>query len=319
MEVRPKVEFSGVWENTQPSILRTVDDPGLPSGQVVNLRGASSLAVAALQAALDSGQYVIALDAINCHNRVDRAAAFEYLTQRPEHYAPAFNLISLLYSRQSEAKLFNPDGSVFASLVVADGVRQGCLSAALLHRASVAVASNKFFPNLVQVSDDTHIIAGPGRPEIYQDVIDTFLRLNQDLRGNKAHIIAADDMILPDHLRHLPRSSCKRTLGGILCAGPVHLQSVLQVSEPILEKAQKRATAIVTADTSAFIKLHLLRTCSTWYKHYAATIHRHTKNVMEAIDAIHITAVQQILVSLHIDLPPPLIIRLAFGALDSKN
>jgi len=73
-----------------------------------NRRGGSTLLGPMIQAALDEGENVIALDSSNAYNEVSRLKAFIYLMKNAHIYGDMFPLINLLYSHATPIHLYHP-------------------------------------------------------------------------------------------------------------------------------------------------------------------------------------------------------------------
>jgi hypothetical protein len=123
------------------------------SGQVYGKVGQTTLAVCAIQAALDRDQVVVSLDAVNAFPSLDRTCFMGYIQSAPQ-YSRAKALTNLLYSRQVAARWYT--STAVHHFAITSGCLQGCVSGPRYYSIGTVETSRLFDGILVQVADDIH-------------------------------------------------------------------------------------------------------------------------------------------------------------------
>lgn len=250
------------------------NDPNLEkTGFVQSLKGASGLAVKAIQSALLQGFAVVCADARNAYNEVKRLEGFTYIEKNRQFYEQLIPLLNLLYSEISESIFFDSRGNAKLQICVSSGTRQGCISANLFFTLCCLQTSTKHFPNLVQIVDDSSIICRDLNLSRFDHVCKDFAGAGLDIAGPKLKILFWGDpstLTVPSSLQHVPIINRSIKLhGGLISPPNALLQDVMNALETWFLKCSQRCKQIGELPTTNQNKVAILRNV-TWYYIYHA-------------------------------------------------
>jgi ribonuclease HI len=157
-KVRPIVMTDVIVKICWYAVLIYCVDPSLQhSTHVFGRPGACQLATTAVQAALDAGEIVVSMDAVNAYNTVCRHYTFDYLRNRPTAFSRSFRLLNAFYTTPSHAVWFH-NTVPHHSVTITTGTLQGCVSSLWFYTLATLSINIDFSRHIVQAADDIYVI-----------------------------------------------------------------------------------------------------------------------------------------------------------------
>jgi hypothetical protein len=127
-KIRPVVILDTLMKMAWHIVLEGIVDPlVIDSTQTFGRPGSCQLAIHAVQEALHDEEVVIAMDAVNAYNTLDRREAMMYLAEHQHKYSRTFALVNMMYAEASTCTWFE-DSFPLETFLVTTGTRQGCVS-----------------------------------------------------------------------------------------------------------------------------------------------------------------------------------------------
>lgn len=283
-------------------MLDIVDERVDHSGQVFNQRGQATLAVCAIQAAVDRGEYVVSLDAVNAFPTLRRESFMEYIrTNRQYSKLKAFT--NLMYANQATARFFDASGTRSFDFSVTTGCLQGCVSGPRFYSIGTIGIEFKHRGKLVMVADDTYVI-GEDSLRTAEQVIQDFALIGQKLDGPKMKIIMNQARYMTK--THLPEtlkpaaivtSHAIEVLGGFINLQGRPNQDVNGCPElkEKLVQLEKRCEKILALPMTLQCKMLVLRFMSRSMIYKAQTyFHPNATQFFKKVDGIFLNAVAKL-------------------------
>lgn len=188
-KIRSIMITDGLVKMTWQILFLNIKDAKLErSGQVFTQKGQTTLAVCAIQSALEMGRKVVSLDAVNAFPTLKRES-FMIPIAKTSGYAKVRAFTNLMYSKKAKARFFSPDGGTAYEYEVTTGCLQGCVSGPRLYSIGTVDIALKYHGSVVMVADDTYII-GKDAIEMASAIIQDFATIGQKLDGPKMKVIS---------------------------------------------------------------------------------------------------------------------------------
>jgi ribonuclease HI len=281
--------------------LHDVVDPALAtSTHVFGKRGACQLVATAVQAALDSGETVAALDATNAFNTLCRHEAFAYIARNRHQFHRAFHLLNATYARATKATWFY--GSSSFSIDISAGTIQGCSSSLWFYTCGTMDANLKIntdangthAPVIAQAADDVYIIRN-ALANITR-VIETYKTgPQQHLDGPKMRFLSPTPLQLPERYRHVPVvTTPTRVLGAVIAP---NRQLHAAAAEPIAEIKAKLFTKyskIASLPTSTQTKWLVLLNITMHATYYMEACAIGSREIAAYVDELQLKTFSQL-------------------------
>lgn len=157
------------------------------STQVFAKSGSCSIAAHILHHCTENGIPVVALDAKNAFNTLDRKVAFEYVRAKPQIYKQAYNILNAAYTSPSVV-FWRVAGRPPLSLKITTGTMQGCVSGMWFYMRGTLPLNIKRRSHLLQAADDMFVIGEEGMRSI-NEVHDDLKGINQCLEVSKCRYV----------------------------------------------------------------------------------------------------------------------------------
>jgi ribonuclease HI len=299
-KLRPIVMTDTISKVLWYGVLTTVTDPNAAkSTHVFGKPGACQLAVCAVQAALDAGEVVIAMDAKNAFNTVNRATAYDYINKHRHSMGRAFRLINTYYSQPVVATWFDK-GAAVHSINITTGTIQGCASSLWFYTMATMAVNLQFSSNIVQAADDVYIFrnALSIAPRIIQEFADG---PHQDITGPKTRILCAsakrDSLNIPTCLQHAQlQTSPTRILGALVQPDRQLAQQEEQCAalNNIINKLERKYAALNTLTASKQVKWLTLLNITMHGCYYLEASSIGARRISTTLDQLQIDAFNNI-------------------------
>ena len=171
-------------------LYRCIDPNGNNTSHVFGKPGACQLATAVVQAALDKGEVVVCMDAVNAYNTVSRHHTFAYIAHYRTPFTPCLRLLNAFYCSPTTARWFHNTLPVL-SIEITSGTLQGCVSSLWFYTLATTRANMGFSRQLVQAADDIYIVRDALR--IVDSVVVTYREgPAQEVNGPKTTILCSE-------------------------------------------------------------------------------------------------------------------------------
>jgi ribonuclease HI len=303
-KIRPIVMTDTLLKIFWLIVLRDIVDPNMQqSTHAFGRRGACQLVAATVQAALDAGETVVALDATNAYNTLDRQHTFTYIQKHRHTFHRTFHLLNSTYANATKAIWFT--GSNTSTIHITSGTIQGCASSLWFYtcgtmeanRHCSARVNNIIRPLIAQAADDVYIVRNS--LQFAENVIKTFAEgPKQTLTGPKMRVITATKLQqhqLPECLkRAVIINRPTRILGGIVIPDRERHPEATDAITEICLKLQTKYNALKQLQTSKQVKWLILLNITMHGVYYMESCAIGVDRIAAFLDDLQIDAFESI-------------------------
>lgn len=275
-----------------------------PPGSVFGRPGGASIGVPVAQGALDRGFVVVALDAENAFNTLNRAPVFALLKTHESLMSPLFPLLNLIYSEKNYACAFGPGGGLVFSQEITTGTAQGCVSGTHFLEWGKTPPLERLRASGIlcpSVADDFFPFFREKDLDKIEIIIRELGKAGLQMNKRKTRIFCAREIAPPTFLAGCPViSSPSPFLGSVILPSPcryenesdIVLAQFISAMMKTIEKNEMLLKAIRELDASLQIKMNILR-ATQWRNIFVTTTipsSPFTSHIIEHIQNMYLEA-----------------------------